>query len=84
MPHQGMYYEKDNVRVFSYIYCEQKLQAVDPYTVRIKLELNQFVNVEKLEKAGVRVPRDQSKNSKKKLRQTIKYVIKLSKLLLIS
>jgi len=52
------------------------LQAVaDPYTVRINLELNQFVNVEKLEKAGVRVPRDQSKNSKKKLRQTIKYVI---------
>jgi len=65
MPHQGMYYEKDNVRVFSYIYCEQMLQAVaDPYTVRINLELNQFVNVEKLEKVGVRVPRDQSKNSK--------------------
>jgi hypothetical protein len=45
----------------SYINCEQMLQPVAyPYTVRINIVLNQCVSVEKLEKAGVRVPKDQS------------------------
>ena len=76
MPHQGMFYEETNVRIFSYVNCRLLPTAEDELqTVRIQLNPSQWISLEKLKENFVSVPREVSNIKKEKRKYSKKILV---------
>jgi hypothetical protein len=76
MPHQGMFYEETNVRIFSYVNCRLLPTAEDELqTVRIQLNPSQWISLEKLKENFVSVPREVSNIKKEKRKYSKKRLV---------